>query len=208
MTAVDIRVPREERHAQAPGTGPQARAQRLRRRPERLIGVAAAEGNALRPPRNGDGIFPALVPPGLAALATVAGDDLGASAVAVRHMEGGTTLSVGNVGRRPAGVLLALPSASVIFRGAPRRRRLGHAWPVSGAAVSIVRRTSLTSLPALHLRRSHSFDTVHGPLSTFTALLLRSCPASLALFLGLSFAARPEAVRALRPGPVRSDPGA
>ncbi|MCF6522343.1 phospholipase D-like domain-containing protein [Streptomyces sp. JJ36] len=38
-----------------------ARPQRLRRRLERLIGVAATEGNAVRPLRNGDEIFPAML---------------------------------------------------------------------------------------------------------------------------------------------------
>ncbi|EYT82050.1 MULTISPECIES: phospholipase D-like domain-containing protein [unclassified Streptomyces] len=38
-----------------------ARKQRLRRRLERLIGVAATEGNALVPLRNGDEIFPAML---------------------------------------------------------------------------------------------------------------------------------------------------
>lgn len=39
----------------------EARKQRLRRRLERLIGVAATEGNALVPLRNGDEIFPAML---------------------------------------------------------------------------------------------------------------------------------------------------
>lgn len=39
----------------------QARKQRLRRRLERLIGVAATEGNELVPLRNGDEIFPAML---------------------------------------------------------------------------------------------------------------------------------------------------
>lgn len=40
---------------------PAARKQRLRRRLERLIGVAATEGNDLVPLRNGDAIFPAML---------------------------------------------------------------------------------------------------------------------------------------------------
>ncbi|MFJ9699906.1 phospholipase D-like domain-containing protein [Streptomyces fradiae] len=44
-------------HAQAPAE----RSQRLRRRLERLIGVAATEGNELVPLRNGDRIFPAML---------------------------------------------------------------------------------------------------------------------------------------------------
>ncbi|MFD7877647.1 phosphatidylserine/phosphatidylglycerophosphate/cardiolipin synthase family protein [Streptomyces sp. NPDC059766] len=47
--------------ARATTTGPAARKQRLRRRLERLIGVAATEGNDLVPLRNGDEIFPAML---------------------------------------------------------------------------------------------------------------------------------------------------
>lgn len=43
------------------GRDPEARKRRLRRRLERLIGVAATEGNELVPLRNGDEIFPAML---------------------------------------------------------------------------------------------------------------------------------------------------
>ncbi|MEV6088235.1 MULTISPECIES: phospholipase D-like domain-containing protein [Streptomyces] len=42
-------------------TRTEERAQRIRRRLERLIGIAATEGNALLPLRNGDEIFPAML---------------------------------------------------------------------------------------------------------------------------------------------------
>ncbi|WUH89524.1 phospholipase D-like domain-containing protein [Streptomyces sp. NBC_00433] len=65
MTAVEFRAARQgdgPRTAEAdPGVDRQAQAQRLRRRLERLIGIAATEGNLLRPLRNGDQIFPALL---------------------------------------------------------------------------------------------------------------------------------------------------
>ncbi|MFG2867213.1 phosphatidylserine/phosphatidylglycerophosphate/cardiolipin synthase family protein [Streptomyces sp. NPDC048338] len=46
---------------QEPRDDVQARKQRLRRRLERLIGIAATEGNELLPLRNGDAIFPAML---------------------------------------------------------------------------------------------------------------------------------------------------
>lgn len=54
----DLREPAESapRHAQAPTA-----AARMRRRLERLLGVAATEGNALVALRNGDEIFPAML---------------------------------------------------------------------------------------------------------------------------------------------------
>lgn len=146
-------------------------------------------------------------PLGLATIVMVAGNDLGASAADVWHLGDGA-LEVWNVARWPLGVLLALTSASVIFRQAPRRRQPGYTWLVFGAAVYIVLWAALTALLSLYLRLSGSFDTVYGPLSAFMALLLWSYLTSLALFLGLSFAAQLEAARARLPGPVQPDPGA
>ncbi|NJP68153.1 phospholipase D-like domain-containing protein [Streptomyces spiramenti] len=54
-------VPASPTPAPAPAGSPDHAAQRLRRRLERLIGVAATEGNALRVLRNGDEIFPAML---------------------------------------------------------------------------------------------------------------------------------------------------
>ncbi|MEU0988416.1 phospholipase D-like domain-containing protein [Streptomyces sp. NPDC005953] len=47
--------------APAPSLSLDERKQRMRRRLERLIGIAATEGNALLPLRNGDEIFPAML---------------------------------------------------------------------------------------------------------------------------------------------------
>ncbi|WP_333767456.1 YihY/virulence factor BrkB family protein [Streptomyces sp. IBSBF 2435] len=147
-------------------------------------------------------------PLGLATVIMVAGDDLASAVVSVYHLGGGTTLDVWKVVRWPAGLLLALASGSVIFRRAPRRPQPGYTWLGFGAAVSLVLWAALTALLALYLRLSGSFDTVYGPLSAFMSLLLWSYLTSIALFFGLSFAAQLEAARALRPGPVTSDPGA
>ncbi|MEV7419879.1 phospholipase D-like domain-containing protein [Streptomyces sp. NPDC089919] len=56
-------VPTQPGGAARPGSGSDAaaRKQRLRRRLERLIGVAATEGNDLLPLRNGDRIFPEML---------------------------------------------------------------------------------------------------------------------------------------------------
>ncbi|WP_405776805.1 phospholipase D-like domain-containing protein [Streptomyces sp. NBC_00859] len=51
----------QQKTAAAPPDDAQVRKQRLRRRLERLIGIAATEGNELVPLRNGDEIFPAML---------------------------------------------------------------------------------------------------------------------------------------------------
>ncbi|MGW2921294.1 phospholipase D-like domain-containing protein [Streptomyces angustmyceticus] len=60
MTSTQDQTP-QTAGADAAAPSADARIQRLRRRLERLIGIAATEGNALVPLRNGDEIFPAML---------------------------------------------------------------------------------------------------------------------------------------------------
>ncbi|GHD59432.1 hypothetical protein GCM10010317_050220 [Streptomyces mirabilis] len=146
------------------------------------------------------------IPLGLGFIVMVAGGDLAAATVTVYHLDGDAR-TVCEILRRPFGLLLALLSASAIFRRSPRRRQPGYTWLAFGAAVYLVLWTALTWLLSLYLGISGSFDTIYGPLSAFMSLLLWTCLTSIALFLGLSFAAQLEAARALRPGPITADPG-
>ncbi|MFE2535626.1 YihY/virulence factor BrkB family protein [Streptomyces sp. NPDC059371] len=146
------------------------------------------------------------IPLGLGFVLMVAGGDLASAVVTVYHLDGAAK-TAWDVLRWPSGLLLALISASAIFRRSPRRRQPGYTWLVFGAAVYLVLWTALTWLLSLYLGISGSFDTVYGPLSAFMSLLLWAYLTSIALFLGLSFAAQLEASRARRPGPVEPDPG-
>lgn len=151
--------------------------------------------------------FSAGIPLGVGAIAMIAGGDLVDSAVTVYHL-GGAAETAWGVLRWPLGLLLALISASAIFRRSPRRDQPGYTWLSFGAAVYLVLWAVATVGLALYLRLSGSFDTIYGPLSAFMSLLLWAYLTSIALFLGLSFAAQLEAARARRPGPVQPDPGA
>ncbi|GGX93054.1 YihY/virulence factor BrkB family protein [Streptomyces fructofermentans] len=146
------------------------------------------------------------LPLGLGFIVMVAGADLASAAVTVYDLEDGT-LTWWKILRWPLGLLLALISASAIFRRSPRRKQPGYTWLAFGAAVYLVLWTALTWLLSLYLGISGSFDTVYGPLSAFMSLLLWAYLTSIALFLGLSFSAQLEAARARRPGPIHSDPG-
>ncbi|MER7174415.1 YihY/virulence factor BrkB family protein [Streptomyces mesophilus] len=148
----------------------------------------------------------AALPLGLGFVLMVAGEALGAAASAVYGIDA-LTGTVWSVVRWPLGLVLALIAASVIFRRAPRRRQPGYTWLAFGAAVYLVLWTALTWILSRYLSLSGSFDAVYGPLSAFMSLLLWAYLTSIALFLGLAFAAQLEAVRALRPGPVEPDPG-
>lgn len=146
------------------------------------------------------------LPLGLGFVVMVAGRDLAAAAVSVFDA-GPWVTTVFGVVRWPLGFVLALVAASIIFRLAPRRRQPGYTWLAFGAAVYLLLWTALTGLLSLYLSLSGSFDTVYGPLSAFMSLLLWAYLTSIALFLGLAFAAQLEAARALQPGPVEADPG-
>ncbi|PWI12935.1 hypothetical protein DI272_01330 [Streptomyces sp. Act143] len=146
------------------------------------------------------------LPLGLGFVLIVAGDDLAAAAGTVYHLSD-STLHALNILRWPFGLLLALISASAIFRRSPRRNQPGYTWLAFGAAVYLVLWMALTWALSLYLNLSGSFDTVYGPLSAFMSLLLWAYLTSVALLLGLSFAAQLEAARGRRPGPVQDDPG-
>ncbi|MEU8794896.1 YihY/virulence factor BrkB family protein [Streptomyces sp. NPDC048643] len=146
------------------------------------------------------------IPLGLGFIIMVAGGDLASSVVAVYHLDGGAK-TAWEIIRWPLGLLLALISASAIFRRSPRRQQPGYTWLAFGAAVYLVLWTALTWVLSLYLDISGSFDTIYGPLSAFMSLALWAYLTSIALFLGLSFAAQLEASRARRPGPIQSDPG-
>ncbi|MFJ4970199.1 YihY/virulence factor BrkB family protein [Streptomyces sp. NPDC088755] len=147
------------------------------------------------------------LPLGVGSIMMVAGGDLVDAAASVYGLGDGARMAW-DLLRWPLGLLLALISASAIFRRSPRRKQPGYTWLAFGAAVYLVLWTLLSWSLSLYLGISGSFDTVYGPLSAFMSLLLWAYLTSIALFIGLSFAAQLEAVRARKPGPISADPGA
>ncbi|MFE3581704.1 YihY/virulence factor BrkB family protein [Streptomyces vinaceus] len=147
------------------------------------------------------------LPLGLAFSVTVLGSDLGVAMTQTYHL-GPAAHRVWEVLRWPAGTLLAVAATSAVFRLSPRRSQPGYTWLAFGAGVYLVLWLGATWGLSLYVAASGSFTTVYGPLSAFMSLLLWSYLTSLALFLGLSFAAQLEAVRAGVAHPVTKDPGA
>jgi YihY family inner membrane protein len=119
---------------------------------------------------------------------------------------GSTTATILQVLRWPVGILLGLAAVTAIFKWAPRRNQPGFSWLAFGAAVALVLWLVFSLLLAFYISHSSSFGTVYGPLTGMIALLLWSQLTSLALFLGVAFAAQLEAVRAGVPSPVTLDP--
>ncbi|MEU6890210.1 YihY/virulence factor BrkB family protein [Streptomyces sp. NPDC046557] len=146
------------------------------------------------------------LPLGLSFAVTVLGADLGRAAAEVYHLGAGT-VHVWELLRRPVGILLAILATSAIFRLSPRRTQPGYTWLAFGATVYLVLWLVATWGLSLYVGAGGSFATVYGPLSAFVSLLLWSYLTSMALFLGLAFAAQLEAVRAGVRDPVTEDPG-
>ncbi|MET9069334.1 YihY/virulence factor BrkB family protein [Streptosporangium sandarakinum] len=139
-------------------------------------------------------------------VAMVGGGAIG-RALAQVYDWGGAELRAFTLVRWPFGFLLAVLSASVLFRAAPRRRQPGHTWLAFGALVSIALWTVFTLLLALYIEGSGTFGSTYGPLTAVMALMLWSFLSSMALFLGLAFAAQLEACRAGNARPTEPDPG-
>ncbi|MEU3725349.1 YihY/virulence factor BrkB family protein [Streptomyces sp. NPDC031705] len=146
------------------------------------------------------------LPLGLSFAVTVLGAHLNRAVAEVYHLSPGT-IRAWDLLRWPVGVLLALLATSAVFRLSPRRTQPGYTWLAFGATVYLVLWLLATWGLSLYVGASGSFATVYGPLSAFVSLLLWSYLTSMALFLGLAFAAQLEAVRAGVREPVTEDPG-
>ncbi|MFF9982532.1 YihY/virulence factor BrkB family protein [Streptomyces erythrochromogenes] len=146
------------------------------------------------------------LPLGLSFILMVLGSDLTRAFAEVYDL-GPAAIRAWDVLRWPVGVLLAVLATSAIFRLSPRRAQPGYTWLAFGAVVHLVLWLGATWALSLYVGASSSFTSVYGPLSAIMSLLLWSYLTSLALFLGLSFAAQLEAVRAGAKDPVARDPG-
>nr|WSX48068.1 YihY/virulence factor BrkB family protein [Streptomyces sp. NBC_00974] len=146
------------------------------------------------------------VPLGLSFTLTVLGTHL-THALAEVYRLSPATVRAWELLRWPVGILLAVLATSAIFRRSPRRIQPGYTWLAFGAVVYLLLWNLSTWGLSLYIGESSSFTSVYGPLSAIVSLLLWSYLTSMALFLGLSFAAQLEAVRAGVTEPVTNDPG-
>ncbi|MFF9476897.1 YihY/virulence factor BrkB family protein [Streptomyces roseolus] len=146
------------------------------------------------------------LPLGLSFVLIVLGADLTQAFAEVYDLDPAATRAWGLL-RVPVGILLAVLATSAIFRLSPRRDQPGYTWLAFGAVVHLLLWLTATWALSLYVGASSSFTSVYGPLSAVMSLLLWSYLTSLALFLGLSFAAQLEAVRAGTREPVSQDPG-
>jgi uncharacterized BrkB/YihY/UPF0761 family membrane protein len=91
---------------------------------------------------------------------------------------------------------------ALLFRAAPRRHQPSWSWLAVGSGVSVLLWFLFTGALALYLDASSgTFGRTYGPLTGVIAILIWTFLTSLAIYLGLAFAAQLEAVRAGVPTP-------
>jgi YihY family inner membrane protein len=107
--------------------------------------------------------------------------------------------------RWPLAVALLVTTMALLFRASPRRHQPAASWLAVGSAVSILLALAFTWLLSLYLNASRTFGQTYGPLAGLIGVLVWAFLMSLAIFLGLAFAAQLEAVRAGQPVPITGE---
>ena len=107
--------------------------------------------------------------------------------------------------RWPLSVAALVVAFALLFRAAPRRQQPSASWLAAGSGMAVLLWFVFTGLLALYLSSSSSFGRTYGPLTGIVAVLVWTFLTSLALYLGLAFAAQLEAIRAGTPAPVEGE---
>jgi YihY family inner membrane protein len=138
----------------------------------------------------------------IAFMIIVSGDDL-AKGVGLS----GVVKGLWSVLQWPLSIGFVVLAFALLFRAAPRRHQPSWSWLAVGSGMSVLLWFVFTSLLALYLAASSgTFGRTYGPLTGVIAVLLWTVLTSLAIYLGLAFAAQLEAVRAGVPQPRTGEP--
>ena len=117
-------------------------------------------------------------------------------------LDWGETLdAVWRIARWPLGVVFAIASVALLFEYSPRRRQPEASWLAFGAGVSALLWLFFMGVLAVYMDVTDSFGATYGPIAGTIGVLLWTFLTSIALFVGLAFAAQLEAVRAGMPEP-------
>jgi YihY family inner membrane protein len=101
-----------------------------------------------------------------------------------------------SVGRWPLGFAFLAVAITAIFKWSPRRRQPGWSWLAVGAFLAVAGVVLVSLVLSAYVSASSSFGETYGPLAGFLGLLLWAYLSSIAVYLGLAFAAQLEATRA------------
>ena len=114
---------------------------------------------------------------------------------------GATFDTVWRIARWPLGVVFAIASVALLFEYSPRRKQPEASWLAFGAGVSVTLFLLFMGLLAVYMDATDAFGATYGPIAGTIGVLLWAFFTSIALFVGLAFAAQLEAVRAGAPEP-------
>jgi len=114
---------------------------------------------------------------------------------------GDTFDAIWSIARWPLGLLFVIAAISLLFELSPRRRQPEASWLAVGASVAAALWLAFMGLLALYIDATGAFGATYGPIAGTIGVLLWTFFTSVALFLGLAFAAQLEAVRAGEPQP-------
>jgi len=103
--------------------------------------------------------------------------------------------------RWPLGIALAVSALALLFEHAPRRRQPEPSWLAVGAATSALLWFAFMAVLVVYVEATGNFGATYGPIAGTIGVLLWTFLSSVALFVGLAFAAQLEAVRAGTPDP-------
>jgi YihY family inner membrane protein len=109
---------------------------------------------------------------------------------------GETFDAVWRIARWPLGLILAVASVALLFEYSPRRRQPEASWLAFGAGVSALLWLIFMAMLVAYMDANNSFGATYGPIAGTIGVLLWTFLTSIAVFLGLAFAAQLEAVRA------------
>ena len=140
------------------------------------------------------------VPLGAAFVLLVIGPALG-QAIEATGAWSELLVSAWSFGRWPLGIALIVGAFALLFKKAPRRKQPAASWLLVGSALAVLLWVMLTALLAAYLGVSQRFGNAYGPLLGALGALIWAFLTSLALFLGLAFAAQLESIRAGSPAP-------
>jgi YihY family inner membrane protein len=94
------------------------------------------------------------------------------------------------------GLAIAVPSFALIFKLSPRRHQPSVSWLAVGSMISALLWIASTVGLKLFWDQGDTFGETYGPLAGMIGLCLWAYVIAVGLFIGLSFAAQLEAVRA------------
>ncbi|HEY1331630.1 MAG TPA: YihY/virulence factor BrkB family protein [Actinomycetota bacterium] len=100
-----------------------------------------------------------------------------------------------DIARWPVGILLIAVAMTLLFRFAPDRRQPRPSWLTAGSVLAVILWVVFTAGLGVYLALDGEANRLYGPLLGVIALMLWGFLSSLAIHLGLAFAAQLESVR-------------